>query len=50
MITLIDVQNNDKKQIIIINSLGQNIEREAPNSPCFIFYNDASVEKKLIIR
>ena len=46
----IEVQNNDKKQIRIINSLGQNIERGVPNSPYFIFYNDASVEKKLIIR
>jgi len=34
----------------IINYLGQNIEKKTPNYPYFIFYNDGSVEKKLIIR
>ena len=46
----IDLQNNKKKQIGVVNILGQNIDEIVPNFPYFIFYDDWSVEKKLIIR
>ncbi len=46
----IDVQNNKKKQMGVVNILGQNTDEVVPNFPYFIFYDDWSVEKKLIIR
>jgi len=46
----LEVQNKGKKQIRIINYLGQNFEKNNSDYLYFIFFDDGSVEKKLIIR
>ena len=46
----IDIQIFDKEQIKTMNYLGQIFEKNNSNYPCFIFYDDGTVEKKLIIR
>ncbi len=43
-------QENDKKKVKVINYLGQVFEKNNTNYPYFIFFDDGSVEKKLIIR
>ena len=46
----LESQENDKKKINTINYLGQVFEKNNSNYPFFIFYDDGTVEKKLIIR